>query len=215
MTRKRIGLLLALLPLASVAVMAWSRVHSHRTSFALDEKTLQTEIGKVRQEIKQLSKESSRLSSRLARFSRGQMIVVDTAKNRLYLLNKSKVLLDAPCSTGSGLELADPVDGRKWIFETPRGEFSVLSKLVNPVWRKPDWAFIEEGERPPEDPGARLESGVLGDYALAFGNGYFIHGTLYSRSLGSNVTHGCVRLGDDDLARLFRQAGVGTPVVIF
>ncbi len=86
---------------------------------------------------------------------------------------------------------------------------------MNPVWRKPDWAFIEERKEPPEDPAARLEAGVLGDYALAFGNGYFIHGTLYTRLLGKNVTHGCIRLGDRDLEGVFSHVSVGTPVVIF
>ena len=208
-------LLLALLPVAAVAVMAWSRAHSSGNSVAPDEEHLRGEIKKIRQEIRRLSRESAGLSARLAGFARGRVVVVDTAKNRLYLLSGSKVLLDAACSTGSGVELNDPVDGRSWVFRTPRGEFRVLSKLTNPVWRKPDWAFIEEGKRPPEEVAARLEAGVLGDYALAFGDGYFIHGTLYTRALGQNVTHGCVRLGDADLERLFRQTPVGTPVVIF
>ena len=83
------------------------------------------------------------------------------------------------------------------------------------MWRKPDWAFIEEGKQPPENPAARLEEGVLGDYALAFGNGYFIHGTLYTRLIGKNVTHGCIRLGDRDLETLFKRVRLGTPVFIF
>ena len=39
----------------------------------------------------------------------------------------------------------------------------------------------------------------LGDYALALGDGYLIHGTIYKRFLGMPVTHGCVRLNDEDL----------------
>ena len=39
---------------------------------------------------------------------------------------------------------------------------------------------------------------MMGDYALGIGSGYFIHGTLYKRLLGRNVSHGCVRLGDED-----------------
>ena len=40
----------------------------------------------------------------------------------------------------------------------------------------------------PTNPEQRFESDVLGDYALGFGKGYFIHGTLYARLLGKNVT---------------------------
>jgi lipoprotein-anchoring transpeptidase ErfK/SrfK len=215
MFMKRAGFLLVLLPLAGAALVAWGRVHPAKTSLAPDVNSLQSEITKARKEVDMLSRQSSRLSSGLDRFSRGDLIVIDTATNRLYLLNDSKVLLDAPCSTGSGLQLDDPVNGRNWVFNTPRGEFRILSKLVNPVWRKPDWAFIEDGKQPPRDPVARFEEGVLGDYALAFGNGYFIHGTLYTRLIGKNVTHGCVRLKDRDLEALFSRVSVGTPVVIF
>lgn len=112
-------------------------------------------------------------------------------------------------------KLDDPVNDRNWVFNTPLGEFRILSKLMNPVWRKPDWAFIEEGKQPPQDPVARLEEGVLGNYTLAFGNGYFIHGTLYTRLIGKSVTDGCVRLKDRDLETLFGRVSVGTPLVFF
>jgi L,D-transpeptidase YbiS len=215
MSKKRMGVILGLLVFAGAASLAVSRAHHAKSAVALDEGSLKSEIKKVSQEIKKLSRESSQLSRPLTRFAKGRVVVVDTAQSRLYLLNDSKVLLDAPCSTGKNLELTDPVDGRSWIFKTPRGGFRVQTKLEKPVWRKPDWAFIEEGKRPPTDPSARFEAGALGDYALGFGDGYFIHGTLYARSLGQNVTHGCVRLGDEDLELLFRQVPAGTPVVIF
>jgi L,D-transpeptidase YbiS len=56
---------------------------------------------------------------------------------------------------------------------------------------------------------------MLGDYALGFGDGYFIHGTLYTRLLGKNITHGCVRVGDQDLKILYQAATLGTRVLIF
>lgn len=143
-------------------------------------------------------------------------IVVDTAQNRLYVKRRAEVLLDAVASTGSGSILENPIrPGLQWIFETPRGTFQIKSKVTNPVWVKPDWAFIEEGLEVPKDPSQRVEGGILGDYALGFGNGYFIHGTLYTRLLGRNVTHGCIRLNDEDLRTVFELASIGTPVFIF
>ncbi|MDZ4383320.1 MAG: L,D-transpeptidase, partial [Thermodesulfovibrionia bacterium] len=59
------------------------------------------------------------------------------------------------------------------------------------------------------------EEGVLGDYALSLGNGYLIHGTLYTRLLGRNVTHGCIRVGDKDLKELYNTIPIGTKVIIF
>jgi L,D-transpeptidase YbiS len=143
-------------------------------------------------------------------------IVVDTARNHLYIKRRDQVMLDALASTGSGTILDKPGEAKgQWIFDTPRGEFTVQSKLVNPVWVKPDWAFIEEGMAVPKSAADRMESGVLGDYALGFGKGYFIHGTLYPRLLGKNVTHGCIRLNDDDLKSVYRLTRVGTPIMIF
>lgn len=143
-------------------------------------------------------------------------ILVDTARNHLYIKRQDQVMLDALASTGSGTILDKPGDSKgQWIFDTPRGEFTVQSRLINPVWVKPDWAFIEEGIEVPKSQADRLEPGVLGEYALGFGKGYFIHGTLYTRLLGKNVTHGCIRLNDDDLKSVYRLAKVGTPIMIF
>jgi len=124
--------------------------------------------------------------------------------------------VEGKLSTGSGTILDKPGDSKdQWIFDTPRGEFTVQSKLTNPVWVKPDWAFIEEGLKVPTSQADRVEPGVLGEYALGFGKGYFIHGTLYPRLLGKNVTHGCIRLNDDDLKSVYRLAKVGTTIMIF
>lgn len=146
---------------------------------------------------------------------KGIYIVIDTAKNRLYLKEGNRVLLQAVISSGSGSILRDPEGGRQWVFDTPRGEFEVKTKVTGPKWIKPDWAFIEEGEKIPKDWKQRVEEGVLGDYALGFGNGYFIHGTLYKRLLGRNVTHGCIRVGDEELVTLYKLARIGTKIYIF
>jgi L,D-transpeptidase YbiS len=146
---------------------------------------------------------------------KGPYIVIDTGRNTLFLRKGSEVLRQAVISSGSGNVLEDPNGDRKWVFDTPRGAFTVKSKATDPSWIKPDWAFIEDGESIPKDWSLRVEEGVLGDYALGFGDGYFIHGTLYTRLLGRNVTHGCVRVGDEDLEAVFKVVSIGTPVFIF
>jgi L,D-transpeptidase YbiS len=167
--------------------------------------------------LRQLQGRYHSLSKQLAQLMPAQpYILVDTARNHLYVRHRDRVMLDALVSTGSGTILDKPGETLgQWIFDTPRGEFFVQSKLTNPVWVKPDWAFIEEGLAVPKNQVDRLEPGVLGEYALGFGKGYFIHGTLYTRLLGKNVTHGCIRLNDDDLKSVYRLAKVGTPIMIF
>jgi len=167
-------------------------------------------------QLKKLRWKNSTLKNSLTSLSpRGLNIVVDTARNVLYLKKGNRTIKEAVVSCGSGNVLEDPSGKKKWIFDTPRGEYSVKSKLINPDWIKPDWAFIEEGETIPQNLSDRVENGVLGKYALGFGNGYFIHGTLYARLLGRNVSHGCIRVGDKDLEDIFKNTPVGARITIF
>ncbi len=167
-------------------------------------------------EAARLVAERQRLVTALRRnVPRGSYIVIDQTHNRLRLMRGDETVLEAPCSAGSGMVLKEGSGGRVWVFDTPRGRFQVLSKSEKPVWRRPDWAFVEEGEPIPKNPGDRLEYGSLGEYALYFGNGYMIHGTLYERLLGRPVSHGCIRLGKEPLREVFRQSPLGTPVYIY
>lgn len=168
-------------------------------------------------DAKKIIKKNSELKKTLSfLLPNSNYIVIDTAKNILYLKRGNKVIHQATVSTGSGSFLIDPKNKeRRWVFDTPRGEFAIKKKIVGPSWVKPDWAFIEEGEDIPKNYYDRFEEGVLGDYALEIGNGYFIHGTLYTRLLGKSVTHGCIRLGDNDLKTVYKATRIGTKVYIF
>ncbi len=142
-------------------------------------------------------------------------LIINTTRNTFVLRTKRQILREGICSTGSYI-LLDAGDGQQWVFKTPKGEHRILSKVVDPVWVKPDWAFIEESLPVPSvnDPD-RFEYGSLGDYALRLGDGYMIHGTLYQRFLGLPVTHGCVRLGDEDLKIVYKNLQIGSKVYIF
>jgi L,D-transpeptidase ErfK/SrfK len=175
----------------------------------LDLRTVRKQVGSLDSKVRNLSERRDRL------FPPGPAILVDSAQNQISLLEGGKVIAQDKCSTGSGLALTETSGKRTWTFETPRGYFPALSKVTNPVWVRPDWAFVEEGAAIPKDRASRAVSNVLGDYAIAFGDGYFIHGTLYTRMLGTNVTHGCIRVDDDTLEKLYRTARHGTPIWIY
>jgi lipoprotein-anchoring transpeptidase ErfK/SrfK len=68
---------------------------------------------------------------------------------------------------------------------------------------------------PPVDTKQRHFDKVLGKFRLELGDGYGIHGTDEPDKLGQSVSHGCVRLGDDDIARLYQMANVGDTVIIY
>ncbi|MDB5084814.1 MAG: ErfK/YbiS/YcfS/YnhG family protein [Bacilli bacterium] len=71
-----------------------------------------------------------------------------------------------------------------------------------------DWMIIEKTENPGGPFGARWNR-------LSIPNGgYAIHGTDNPQSIGFSVTHGCIRMNQDDLIELYDRAPLGTIVTI-
>ena len=169
-----------------------------------------------KKQVSQLTKDIQRLSLKFNAYTSGQSyIVVNTTENRFYLYTNKKLVREGFCSSGS-YTMLQTAGNKKWVFKTPKGKYWIRGKTTNPVWKRPDWSFVEEGSPiPPKDDFSRFEYGVLGDYALAIGDGYLIHGTIYKRFLGMPVTHGCVRLNDDDLKVIFNTLNIGSKVYIF
>lgn len=56
---------------------------------------------------------------------------------------------------------------------------------------------------------------ILGTHKLEMGNGYLIHGTNEEGSIGDAVSHGCVRMYNEDVAHLYDLVPIGTPIYIF
>jgi len=167
--------------------------------------------------LAKLERDNKRLAAAVAdRVPKGHYLVIDQTHNRIYLKNHNQTELEGICSAGGGVVLIEKGGrNRKWVFDTPRGQFKVMQRRENPVWKKPDWAFVEEGQPLPRRESERFEYGMLGEYALSIGDGYMIHGTLYERLLGRSVTHGCIRVGRDDLRKIYAAAPLGTPIYIF
>jgi lipoprotein-anchoring transpeptidase ErfK/SrfK len=57
--------------------------------------------------------------------------------------------------------------------------------------------------------------GTLGTRRLDLGDGYGIHGTDEPSSVGRSVSHGCVRMLNQDVETLYPMVAVGTPVYIY
>jgi len=126
-------------------------------------------------------------------------IVVRTNERRLYL------------SLGGGRALAYPVGvgraGMQWA-----GRSFIDGKYV-----RPDWAPPPDLRRPgmkdvyrAGDPG-----NPMGVAAMTLnGGGYAIHGTNNPGSIGGFVSHGCIRMYNQDIVDLYDRVGVGTPVIV-
>ncbi|HPK04262.1 MAG TPA: L,D-transpeptidase [Bacteroidales bacterium] len=176
----------------------------------------QTQNDSVTKQLTLLEKELNTLKTKYISLTPKQpYLVINTTDNHFFLYKNRELIREGFVSTGSYIRLRSE-DNREWLFKTPKGKRTVKGKMTNPVWRKPDWAFVEEGlPVPSANHPSRYEAGVLGDYALSLGDGYLIHGTLYKRFLGMPVTHGCIRMNDEDLEFIFKSLNTGSHVYIY
>jgi hypothetical protein len=143
----------------------------------------------------------------------GYAVVIDLDENQLHFMRGQTVLWSAPAATGMDLRLQ--TDERSWSFSTPPGEYQVQFKAENPVWIAPDWYFIENRlPVPPRNDPSRRFPGGLGAAAVYIGHGLAIHGTDKPDLLGQSVSHGCIRLSNDDAQRLFHNVQIGTKVLV-
>jgi lipoprotein-anchoring transpeptidase ErfK/SrfK len=96
-------------------------------------------------------------------------------------------------------------------LETPEGLYHIQDKQVEPTWHVPnsDWAGDLAGQSIPPGPSNPLKARWMGIF-----EGAGIHGTEETWSLGSAVSHGCVRMAVDDVIDLYDRVEVGTPIYI-
>lgn len=145
-------------------------------------------------------------------------LIIDTRQNRVLLRDQEHALLrQATCASGAARLFEGPKPKHRWNFATPTGRFTILRKVADPLWTKPEWVFVEAGEEIPvfAEDRRRFERGVLGEYALYFAKEHMIHGTIYEINLGKSITHGCVRVGASDLEYFYDTVEVGWPVYIY
>ena len=209
------GLLLAVLLTLSVSTLReWGLALLPNTN--LPQKYQQSLTSDLKKSLPRLQKQVADMQKKYSRLVPSEFyLIINTSDNHFTLMKGNEKRREGICSTGSYV-LLKALDNRQWIFKTPRGMFRILNKIESPVWRMPDWAFIEEGKPvPAQDSSERYDPGAMGEYGMALGHGYLIHGTLYQRMLGMPVTHGCIRLGDEDLRVVYGNLHVGSRVYIY
>ncbi|MBN2427131.1 MAG: L,D-transpeptidase family protein [Deltaproteobacteria bacterium] len=98
-------------------------------------------------------------------------------------------------------------------WDTPLGNFSVISKAKDPVWVVPESIQKERPDQPTVVPPG--PDNPLGGYWIGLSaKGYGIHGTSKPLGVGRRVSHGCIRLYPKDIRDLFSRVAQGTPVTI-
>jgi lipoprotein-anchoring transpeptidase ErfK/SrfK len=128
------------------------------------------------------------------------VITIDRGNFRLSLFKKLKRVKVYPIAVGQvGLE-------------TPAGLYKIHNKAINPAWHVPnsDWAGALAGKVIPGGaPDNPLKARWLGVY-----DGVGVHGTDARSSIGTNASHGCIRMLVEDVEKLYDQVPIGTPIFI-
>lgn len=133
---------------------------------------------------------------RLAVAPQALHLVIDLSDRRVSLYQHGQPVASYPVAVGrSG-------------WETPTGRFEVFQMVENPSWRHP-WNGSVVGPGPQNPLGQRwIGFWSNGKEAIGF------HGTPDENSVGQAVSHGCIRMFNDDVAELFERVALGTPVTV-
>lgn len=112
---------------------------------------------------------------------------------------------------------AYPIAAGRPAWETPAGIYRIVGRRKSPTWFVPpsiqrEMQALGQPVRQKVPPGLDNPLGPFWIQLSAPGIG--IHGTNAPWSVGRYSTHGCIRLHNEDVERLFYQVPDGTPVAI-
>lgn len=139
---------------------------------------------------------------------RREGLVLNMPEMRLYYFVPDK-------KNGARRVIVHPISIGRMDWRTPLGPTRIAAKDKDPIWRPTPSLKAEalkEGKVLPDEVPPGPEN-PLGGYAMRLAvPGYLIHGTNKPFGLGMRVTHGCIRMYPEDIASLFEQVPVNTPV---
>ena len=128
-------------------------------------------------------------------------IIVSFGDRRLYHIRRRGVAISYP--------IAVPTEKAKW-----SGVTYVSRKRVNPPWTPTPEMRRENPKLPAFVPGGHPRN-PLGVRALYLGDTlYRIHGTDAPWLIGKSVSHGCIRMYNKDVRRLYAQTPIGSRVIV-
>lgn len=121
-------------------------------------------------------------------------LVVKLKDRRVYVYQNKLVKATYPIAVG------------KPGWETPLGKYNVLDMQRNPAWQHP-W----NGKVIPPGPDNPLGVGWIGFWTDGR-NFIGFHGTPEEKLVGQAVSHGCIRMRNQDILALYAVVNLGTPV---
>jgi len=129
--------------------------------------------------------------------SKDYWILINKSRRILTLYKGTDVVKKYPVAVGNPPSL------------TPEGHFKIVIKVIDPVWGGGGYAQPVAGGIPENPLGYRWMGLDLGG-----GGEYGIHGNNAPYSIGTNASHGCVRMINSDVESLYEIVSEETPVWI-
>lgn len=128
-------------------------------------------------------------------------IVIHTAERRLYFFLSESQAIRYPVGVGKA--------GQQW-----SGTSYIYGKYRSPDWAPPEDIRREKPGMPAVIPGGSPENPMGVAAMTLYGGEYAIHGTNQPSSIGGFVSHGCIRMYNEDIVDLFARVSYRTPVVV-
>ncbi len=138
---------------------------------------------------------------------------VDFEVGTIYLnLGEKRLYYPVKDDNDSILVISIPIGIGTDDNQSPIGEFKISEKRKNPSWYVPESIREENPELPKVFPPG--PDNPLGTRAMRLGHTSFLmHGTSKRFGIGMRVSHGCIRMYNKDVEKLFEVVKVGTKVV--
>jgi len=120
-----------------------------------------------------------------------RVVLVSIPDRKLAVLETGKVLAYFPIAVGAA------------VSPSPTGEFVIVSRVANPTYYHEGTVMAAGKDNP------------VGTRWIGLNvKGYGIHGTNAPRSVGHATSHGCIRLRNRDVEKLYAMLRLGDAVAI-
>jgi len=120
-----------------------------------------------------------------------RVVLISLLDRKLAVMEDGDVIATFPVAVGAA------------VSPSPTGEFQIVSRVANPTYYRPGTVIPSGKDNPVGTRWVGLSQ-----------KGYGIHGTNAPRSIGHAASHGCIRLRNRDMERLFTMLRVGDVVQI-
>ncbi|MBK5259702.1 MAG: L,D-transpeptidase [Thermoanaerobaculia bacterium] len=211
--------------LLGIGGLLWARYHKEQVNTRFGHVLVQqqrtpADVQKMKEELAEMDLTKEALSTELngrmkfvqALKSEDFYLSVDSKSKKLRFYYGDTVLREADITVGEQASIKTP-DGKTWTFIPVKGAFKIEGKMVDYVWRIPNWVYAMNKQPIPAE--QQAIAGGLGKYVLLFPNGYVIHTPPSEDSPLKGAKPGSIMVPEADLAAIWERIHIDKTQVYF